>query len=240
MVLPEIDLPKAMKELSELGWIESKREGDTGIGKTIETLLNIPENNMGEPDCIYKGLKVELKSHREHSNSMITLFTLEAGVRNLNDVELMNKYGYTDVKGRQALKVTLPSKQFSPQGLMIKSDTKNKKLKIIDKNNNELWIWNLSRIKLKLHNLCVIYADTKKEKGKEYFKIVRALLAVNLKEDCFFKLVDEGIIKVDLRMHTKENGSSRNHGTGFRLSKVENLILCYNRVENVFGEHPAV
>ena len=240
MVLPEIDLPKAIEELSKEGWIESLREGDTGIGKTIETMLNIPENNIGEPDCIYKGLEIELKSHRAHSKAMLTLFTLEAGVRNLNDVELMKKYGYTDKKGRQALKVTLPSKQFSPQGLIVKSDTENKKLKIIDKNNDELWIWSLPNIKLKLHNLCVIYAETKKENDKEYFKIVRAMLAINLKEDCFFKLVDEGIIKIDLRMHTKENGTSRNHGTGFRLSRVENLILCYNRVETIFDGYPVV
>ena len=60
-----------------------EKESDTGIGKTLETLLGIPENNIGEPDRLYKGLEVEIKAHRSNSNSMAMLFTLKAGTKKL-------------------------------------------------------------------------------------------------------------------------------------------------------------
>ena len=73
-----VNLPVELAKLKAMGWITSLRKGDTGIGKTIETLLGIPENNLGEPDCLYNELEVEVKAHRSNSNSMVTLFTLEA------------------------------------------------------------------------------------------------------------------------------------------------------------------
>ena len=52
-------------------WIPSQRIHDTGIGRTLEYLLGIEENNFPGPN----GEKVELKSIRKNSSSMITLFT---------------------------------------------------------------------------------------------------------------------------------------------------------------------
>lgn len=52
-------------------WIPSNRSHDTGIGKTLEDLLGIKENNFTGPN----GEKVELKSIRKSSSSMISLFT---------------------------------------------------------------------------------------------------------------------------------------------------------------------
>ena len=42
-----------------------------GIGKTLEDLLGIKENNFPGPD----GITTELKSARKNSKSMLTLFT---------------------------------------------------------------------------------------------------------------------------------------------------------------------
>lgn len=43
------------------GFVKSLRKGPTGIGKTLETLLNIKENNISNPDFG----KIELKAQRE-------------------------------------------------------------------------------------------------------------------------------------------------------------------------------
>ncbi|RLD02581.1 MAG: hypothetical protein DRI32_08695, partial [Chloroflexi bacterium] len=48
--LPEIDIYQTLKELSAKGYVQTMRPGDTGIGFTLESLLNITENNSGEPD----------------------------------------------------------------------------------------------------------------------------------------------------------------------------------------------
>ena len=227
MELPVINLPLELAKLKAEGWIKSHRISDTGVGKTIEDRLGIPENNLGKPDCIYNGQEVELKAHRINSKSMITLFTLEAGTRKLNDVELMRKYGYIDKDGRKALKVTLTTQAFIAQGLKLKIDTKSKAVAIVDSNGDKLWIWTTSDIRLKLNNLCVIYVDSKKEGKSEYFKINHAVLLTGLDENKFFELINQGILKIDLRMHIKQNGKSRNHGTGFRILSFQDLAMCY-------------
>lgn len=233
--LPEIDLPKELALLKARGWIESHRKGDTGIGKTIEDCLGIAENNSGEPDCTFQGVEIEIKGRRAKTKSMLTLFTLEPRIRKLNDVELMKKYGYTDKKGRQALKNAVTPYDFNPQGLKIGVDKAGGAIMIIDKNGNTPWIWTVSDFHLKLHNLCIVYAHSKEEAGKEYFRIEKAIMAKELNDEKFFELIDEGKIKIDLRMHLKETGSSRNRGTAFRVISCNELLKCYQKVEIILG-----
>ena len=38
------------KSIKELGWVKTHRTGQTGIGKTLEDLLGIIENNIQGPD----------------------------------------------------------------------------------------------------------------------------------------------------------------------------------------------
>lgn len=44
MTLPE--LKRKLKAIKALGFVKTHRKGDTGIGKTLEDLLGIKENNM--------------------------------------------------------------------------------------------------------------------------------------------------------------------------------------------------
>ena len=49
----------------ELGWVPSLRSNNTGIGKTLEDLMEIEENNSDGPDLG----DVESKSQRARSSS---------------------------------------------------------------------------------------------------------------------------------------------------------------------------
>ena len=60
------------EKVRKAGFIESHRTHNTGIGKTFEDLVNVVENNKQEVDYLNE---LELKSSRELSKSMITLFT---------------------------------------------------------------------------------------------------------------------------------------------------------------------
>ena len=60
LILKEIDLPSELQRIKEKGWIPSMRKSDTGIGKTIEELLGIRENNNKIADCSYQGMEVEI------------------------------------------------------------------------------------------------------------------------------------------------------------------------------------
>lgn len=231
MQLKEIDLPTELRKIKEMGWIKSLRKSDTGIGKTIETLLGIPENNDGEPDCLYNGQKVEIKSHRSNSTSMITLFTLEPSIKNLKDVPLMEKYGYINGKGRKALKVTLKPDEFIAQGLKIKIDHQRDTISIVDKDDNEPWVWNRSEFHLKVHNICIIFSQSRMIDNIEEFRLDFAEMLSGLDEKCFFDLLEKGIVKIDLRMHINSKGGSRNRGTGFRILNRSLLFDCYQKKE---------
>ena len=224
-------MPIELLKLKARGWIPSSRKGDTGIGKTIEDCLGIPENNQGEPDCVYRGLPVEIKGRRLDTKSMITLFTLEPGVRLLKDADLIRKYGYVNSGGRPALKITLTPMDFTPQGLKLEIDEKSGSIAIVDRNGYKPWVWTTEDIHLKLQNLCIITARTKKERGREYFMIDSAILAVGLDTMCFFGLVAKGTVRIDLRMHLKPSGVARNHGTAFRLFSYNDLLNCYGKIE---------
>jgi len=57
--------------IKEMGYVKTHRTGNTGIGKTLEDLLGITENNVPGPNAAM----VELKSVRKNVSSMLTLFT---------------------------------------------------------------------------------------------------------------------------------------------------------------------
>ena len=225
-------MPTELLKLKTRGWIPSSRKGDTGIGKTIEDHLGIPENNQGEPDCIYRGLPVEIKGRRLDTKSMITLFTIEPGVRHLKDAELIRTYGHVNSGGRPALKITLTPMDFTPQGLKLEIDEKSGSIAIVDRNGHKPWVWTTEDIHLKLQNLCIITARTKKD-GREYFAIDSATLAIGLDAVSFFGLVSRGTVRIDLRMHLKPSGVARNHGTAFRLLDYNSLLSCFRQVERL-------
>ena len=73
--LPEINIKEELKKIKRKGFIKSLRKDNTGIGYTLEETLGIKENNNGEPDFTYNGLKVELKAQRKKAGSRVTLST---------------------------------------------------------------------------------------------------------------------------------------------------------------------
>jgi hypothetical protein len=57
------DLLSRFDEISNMGWICSLREGDTGIGYTFESLVGIEENNDRKAD--FRGIEIKCKQIKE-------------------------------------------------------------------------------------------------------------------------------------------------------------------------------
>ena len=73
--------------------MKTHRKGDTGVGKTLEDLLDIKENNIPLPDIV--GI-AELKAYRKSALSMLTLFTLEPQPKGgARDRVLLDNFGYS-------------------------------------------------------------------------------------------------------------------------------------------------
>jgi len=222
------EVQNKLQEIRNKGFVESLRRGSTGIGYTFEILFGVKENNIPIPDI---GGRVEIKTIRKDSQSLITLFTFNKGVWHIRQKELVQKYGYIDNKGRLALKNTVFYNKPIPQGLKLEVDEYKNTIHLIDViTKKAVATWDVYVIvgifMTKLSRLLIILADRKVIKGKEYFHYNEAYLLTNPSPRSFIKAFKKSLIGIDLRMHLKESGAVRNRGTAFRI-KEKDLIELY-------------
>lgn len=223
-------LKEKLRQIKKMGFVKTHRRGDTGIGKTLEDLLGIRENNIPLPDI---GEVAELKSYRKNAKSMMTLFTLEplpkGGDR---DRLLLDNFGYSkrDNQRSKELHSTLSCKRYNNQNLKLSVEKDKIRVKGKGKRLNIFWDMESLRNKFneKLPALVYVLADTKIVDGVEYFHFNEAYLLEDFDFELFKKRVKADDIVVDFRMYYRSNGSVRNHGTGFRV-KINKLDDCFSK-----------
>ena len=129
-------------QIRDMGWITTHRAGRTGIGKTLEDLLGIAENNIQGPDFG----DYELKSARKNSNSMLTLITKSPDTRSANSV-LRLTYGYSSSaydNDEKVLHSTLSADRYvsvADTGHKLKITCYPTKISIVDENGKEHAYW---------------------------------------------------------------------------------------------------
>lgn len=223
-------LKKKLQNIKKMRYIKSHRSGDTGIGKTLEDLLGIVENNIPLPDI---GEIAELKSYRSNTKSMMTLFTLEplpkGGDR---DRLLLDNFGYSkrDNGRSKELHSTLSCKKYNSQSLKI--SVAKDKIRVQGKNKRLCIFWDTESLEKKFNKklpaLVFALADVRVVKEIEYFYFKEAYLLEDFDFELFKKRVKADDIVVDFRMYYRPNGSVRNHGTGFRV-KIKKLDDCFSK-----------
>lgn len=221
--LPIIDFRKKLKKIYRLGFVKSLRSGDTGIGKTLEELIGIPENNVTK-DFKFSRRVIELKSQRINASSRVTLITKSPHWKPLSAEEIIKKYGYPDAKGRQGLKVTVTATDFNTRRLKLQVNKPNNKINIIHETDGVICYFQMNELMDKIReklsqNLLIVFAKTKRKRRIEYFHYYEAYFLSRLSEKNFKRLLSKGKIVWEFRMHIKENGSVRDHGAGFRISE---------------------
>jgi len=226
MTLKEVQ--NKLREIKNKGFVKSLRRGSTGIGYTFERLFGVKENNIPIPDI---GGRVEIKTIRRDSQSLITLFTFNRGVWHIRQKELIQRYGYIDNKGRFALKNTVFYGKPILQKLGLEINEHKNTIHLIDVTTKKaVATWDVyvivGKFMTKLSRLLIVLAYRKIIKGKEYFHYNEAYLLTNPSPRSFIKAFKKSLIGIDLRIHLKESGAVRNRGTAFRI-KEKNLIELY-------------
>lgn len=224
------ELKYRLSEIEQIGYIVSKRRGNTGIGYTLETLLGLKENNLKTPD--FENL--ELKSQRKGVSNRVTMFTFNRGVWKIKQRELIEKYGYIDTNFRPSLYCTVDTR-VNNQGLSVKIEHENVRLYHFDGNLIAEWQGErlIDTFRKKMPALVVVNADTRiNSDEKEEFWFNEAFYLTQPNEDNLLDLIRQNIIIVDVRMHLKENQTVRNHGTGFRIEE-RFLNLCFSSRERL-------
>lgn len=223
------ELKQKLRAIRALGFVKTHRQGDTGIGKTLEDLLDIKENNIPLPDI---GEIAELKAYRKNATSMLTLFTLEPRPKGGGrDRVLLDSFGYSkrDNGRSKELHSTLSCKRYNNQGLKLKVE-KNK-VRVVGKGRRLNIYWDMEdlqkKFEAKLPALVYALADCKEVRGVEYFHFNQAFFLEGFDFDHFKSLVKKDAIVVDFRMFYRPNGFVRNHGTGFRV-KIKQLYNCFD------------
>src|SRR3989344_6766605 len=181
-------IKKALKELSEKGWIKSNRLHNTGIGKTLEDYLGITENNIALPDF---GV-MELKSQRAGTASMMTLFTKKP--EGITNAEILKRFGSPDPKfpKHKILHQTITSRKKNARGFHCKIDVTKGKFLIL-KDRTVLGYYELDFLRHKAsekigNGLILVFAEAKKEKGHEYFHYTEAWLLKDIDPKQFLAL----------------------------------------------------
>lgn len=216
------------EELNSRGFVKSLRKGPTGIGLTFETLMGVEENNLALPDI--EG--IEIKAHRDNSQSMITLFTFNRKAWQIPPLEAIKKYGSYDANGRLGMYYTM---SLTPNSAGLFLTVNETKISVQHTSGEIIATWQLStlaeRFSQKIPALLFISAHTEERAGIEYFHFYRGQLMRDTTKDLLSELFKTGNLLVDLRLHDKET-MARNHGTGFRTFE-DKLPLLFKKIEDI-------
>lgn len=213
------ELKTRLTELKEEGFIPSERRGPTGVGYTLERRLGLTENNLPIPDI---GGRVEVKATRSTTNNLITLFTFNRGVWHAKQKEVIDQYGYIDDDGRPSLYTTVSAIEPNAQGfqLTVSKDATSLSLTHVS-SQSVLATWDLfyivGKFVTKFERMLFVQTEPRKQNSIEEFHYKRAELLSEPSSLTFRNGFANGAITIDVRMHLRPNGSTRNHGTAFRI-----------------------
>lgn len=227
------DFIREYTKIKDMGWITTHRSGPTGIGKTLEDLLGIPENNYHEPDFG----EYELKSCRLDSNSMLTMFTQTPQPARANTY-LREKYGYSSNaydNDEKVLHATLTASRFvsiSDTDHSLKIVCSPDRISIASEMGVENVFWDrmaLHRSFDKKYKNKFVYAKahSRGAGSSEEFYFTEAYEVSGFSYESFVQLLEEGNIYVDLRIGQYSDGRTHDHGTAFRIREVDQPLLFH-------------
>lgn len=227
-------------------WIPSELLADTGIGRTVESVLGIPMNDSVKPD--YKG--IELKSKREKAKVRSNLFTQApnwALSRCKSSREIVERYGYMpDGYTHKALHVTLSALRPNPQGMVLNLNVEKDRLeaneyqlivndKGICEKLNGIAVWQLvdlhKRLLTKHHETFWIDVGSSVRGNQEFFRVTTIEHTKNPILSQFDTLLAQGKITVDFLLCRNTGGDTYS----FKVGRKDRHLLFPDSVTYVIN-----
>lgn len=218
-----------MEKMSD--WIPSEVNADTGIGRTVESVLGIPMNALRIPD--YNG--IELKTKRMNSNTTSALFTNPPDwnlSRCKSSREISDRYGYLRPDNpRKTLQVTVSTLKPNAQGLGLVVNWKKEwlemnhfSLQVNEKGEfpklHDVSVWTLlhlhERLAEKHHETFWIDVESRNRNNVEEFRVTTIEHTKNPVLSQFDVLLEQGKIKLDLSL---SRPSGRGDTYSFKMAK---------------------
>lgn len=228
---------QGFQKIKEMGFVKSHRKNNTGIGKTFEDLMGVPENNIQDVDFMDL---IEIKTKRLESESMLTIFTLAPTYPKKSNSYIRDKYGMVEEGGMykkvHTTMTALDYNNFGPNlGFKLECDDKEERiyLRTLDKTTNTVFddeiYYTYEKIRevitKKCGNVAYVVAESRKTEEGEEFHFTSAKLLTGCTFEKFLDAVKRGIVKYDIRIGSYKSGKNigkiHDHGSGFRIHKNE-------------------
>lgn len=229
----------ALKELlckfdhvNAMGWVDSMRSGDTGIGYTFESLIGIKENNDQKAD--FQGIEIKCKGLKEggsSSSEKINLF--QAGpvwLKERSARELIRVLGKVDVDGffKCYSQVTV-----LPNNLDLQLEILQDKSRIdLRKLSDTLGYWAFKKLEERLaekhSRAAFVKARVKSTKTGTRYCYEELVYFEQPSIDRFVDLVADRSIVFEFTLSEKPGGTIRNHGYPWRLIRAEFLDALFS------------
>lgn len=228
--------------VSSLGFVESLRRGNTGVGYTYETCLGIKENNSMLADF---GGEIEIKTKRVGSKSMMTLFTQSPKSSKTVMPDFYSRYAQLDSSGRKSLHSTISGHRFNNYKRLY-----NFKLEV-DRDLSLVWIlakekgqslgdvhrvgfYTFSELAVlckKIDCLALVESTVESRGDVEFFKYSEPAIYRLKGIDYFLRCLETGVVVLDVRVGTyksgKNKGKPHDHGAAFRIRPSKMKFLFY-------------
>jgi hypothetical protein len=225
------ELLSKLRNITSNGYVKSMVNADTGVGRTLETLLGIEMNSSKSPD--YKG--IELKSFRDNRGTRKGLFgkTPDWELSKFKSrIEILDNFGYVGDKGDFRIYNTIRATGRNAQGLILKIESEKDWL--VENSDRveigDFLVWELEVLKkalIKKHKETFwISTDSKIIDGNEYFLYKEAEHTKNPLVNQFDLLIEMGAITMDYNIKRKLNGSVEDGGCNFKI-KPNSLNLLF-------------
>ena len=236
------ELFSMLNEISNRGFITTLRAGDTGVGYTLETLLNIPANSSRAPD--YKGIEIKSGRKRSTKRGRTTIFS-QVPNWNLSRVKEKSKGllylrgRYNEKKGRLQLFHELSTLKTNSYDMMLEIDRENNLLHQVYVDGELVtrdvtWEFSLleERLREKHRETFWVYADSRGKSGDKdeqfHYKALKHTGSVDI--SAFRVLIESGQITLDYTIKEVKKGVAKDQGYLFKIHS-KNLNLLFNRVE---------
>ena len=237
----ETELLGKLVDIYKAGWQRSTTNADSGVGDTLEDLLNIRRNSSKSPD--YKGIEIKTtrlskSTGKQHNRSNLfskkpnwNLSLLKTGA------EILDKYGYytPNDPDMKSLHVTLSNKP-NAQGLYLELNTKSYVLENLHKTPSgveKVALWELAELESDLaskhRETFWVKAESKIINQHEHFlyKVVEATSSPMVTN--IGTLVSTGSITVDYTFSEKKRPSgmkyARDHGYLWKIAPGDFSLL---------------
>ena len=228
------EVRERLRDLKSEGFVPTERSGPTGIGHTLETRLGLAENNLPIPDI---GGRVEVKATRNGWNNLITLFTFNRAVWEYKPKALLEGWGYIDKNERLSLYTTVSATRVNSFGMQLSvADDAGHLFMTHVPSETLLATWDMyyiiGKFVSKFERMLFVHADTRKVDRREEFHFKKAEILSEPGAATFKDSFYDGKVTIDIRMHLKENGTARNHGTAFRIHEPD-LPSLFGKIDRL-------